>query len=61
MIGVFTHGGHGYAGPRARDAAAEDEVRTLAAAAGGLRSVGVEAGVVSAGSTPTALGSARGA
>ncbi len=60
VIGVFTHGGHGYAGPDARDAAAEDEVRTLAVAAGGLRSVGVEASVVSAGSTPTALGSARG-
>ena len=60
VIGVFTHGGHGYAGPDARDAAAEDEVRTLTVAAGGLRSVGVEASVVSAGSTPTALGSARG-
>jgi D-serine deaminase-like pyridoxal phosphate-dependent protein len=61
VIGVFTHGGHGYAGPDARDAAADDEVRTLRAAADALRSVGVEARVISAGSTPTALGSARGA
>ena len=60
VIGVFTHGGHGYAGPDARDAAADDEVRTLSVAADSLRSVGVEASVVSAGSTPTALGSARG-
>ncbi len=60
VIGVFTHGGHGYAGPDARDAAADDEVRTLSAAADSLRSVGVEASVISAGSTPTALGSARG-
>jgi D-serine deaminase-like pyridoxal phosphate-dependent protein len=58
--GVFTHGGHGYAGPGARSSAADDEVRGLAEAAAGLAAVGIEARIVSAGSTPTALGSARG-
>jgi D-serine deaminase-like pyridoxal phosphate-dependent protein len=61
VIGVFTHGGHGYAGPDARADAADDEVRSLTEAARSLRSAGVEARVVSAGSTPTAVGSARGA
>lgn len=58
--GVFTHGGHGYAGSSARAAAADDEVRGLAEVAAGLAAVGIEPRVVSAGSTPTALGSARG-
>jgi D-serine deaminase-like pyridoxal phosphate-dependent protein len=61
VIGVFTHGGHGYAGPDATAVAADDEVRALTAAAEDLRVHGIEAVVVSAGSTPTALGSARGA
>jgi D-serine deaminase-like pyridoxal phosphate-dependent protein len=61
VIGVFTHGGHGYHGPDARAAAAEDEVRGLTEAAGSLRAAGVEPSVVSAGSTPTAFDSARGA
>jgi D-serine deaminase-like pyridoxal phosphate-dependent protein len=61
VIGVFTHGGHGYHGPDARDGAAEDEVRGLTMAANSLGDAGVEATVVSAGSTPTALDSARGA
>jgi D-serine deaminase-like pyridoxal phosphate-dependent protein len=61
VIGVFTHGGHGYHGPDARAAAAEDEVRGLTDAAGSLRAAGVEPSVVSAGSTPTAIDSARGA
>ena len=61
VIGVFTHGGHGYHGPDARRAAAEDEVRGLGEAAMSLRAAGVEPVVVSAGSTPTALDSARGA
>ncbi len=60
VIGVFTHGGHGYAGPDARGAAADDEVRSLGEAAGRLRGAGIEPRVVSAGSTPTAVGSARG-
>ncbi len=37
VIGVFTHGGHGYAGPDARVDAADDEVRSLTAAAGFLQ------------------------
>jgi D-serine deaminase-like pyridoxal phosphate-dependent protein len=60
VIGVFTHGGHGYAGPDARANAADDEVRSLSEAAASLRAAGIEARVVSAGSTPTAVGSARG-
>jgi D-serine deaminase-like pyridoxal phosphate-dependent protein len=61
VIGVFTHGGHGYAGPDARADAADDEVRSLTTAASSLGTAGVEAQVVSAGSTPTAVDSARGA
>ncbi len=61
VIGVFTHGGHGYAGPDARADAADDEVRSLTTAASSLGTAGVEARVVSAGSTPTAVDSARGA
>ena len=59
--GVFTHGGHGYGGRAERLAAADDEVTGLTAAAGSLRDAGVEPLVVSAGSTPTAGLSARGA
>jgi D-serine deaminase-like pyridoxal phosphate-dependent protein len=57
--GVFAHGGHVYGG---RDAAgaASDEVATLGAAAAALRRVGLEAPIVSAGSTPTAVLAARG-
>ena len=61
VIGVFTHAGHGYHGPEARAAAAEDEVRGLTEAAASVRSAGLDPSVVSAGSTPTVLGSARGA
>jgi D-serine deaminase-like pyridoxal phosphate-dependent protein len=61
VIGVFTHGGHGYAGRGASVDAADDEVRSLTMAADSLRAAGVEPAVVSAGSTPTAIGSARGA
>jgi D-serine deaminase-like pyridoxal phosphate-dependent protein len=57
--GVFTHGGHAYAGRAERLAAAEDEVRGLGEAAAALRASGVDAVVVSAGSTPTAELSAR--
>ena len=59
VIGVFTHGGHGYHGPDARAGAADDEVRCLGEAAASLRAEGIEPTVVSAGSTPTALDSAR--
>ena len=59
--GVFTHGGHGYAGRAERLAAADDEVTGLGRAADGARAAGVEEPVVSAGSTPTAVLSAHGA
>jgi D-serine deaminase-like pyridoxal phosphate-dependent protein len=59
--GVFTHGGHGYGGRAERLAAADDEVTGLTTAAGSLRAVGVDPVVISAGSTPTAVLSARGA
>jgi D-serine deaminase-like pyridoxal phosphate-dependent protein len=58
-IGIFTHGGHGYAGPANRATAADDEVRALSEAADALRRRGREAGTISAGSTPTADLSAR--
>jgi D-serine deaminase-like pyridoxal phosphate-dependent protein len=61
VSGVFTHAGHGYAGVAERAAAANDEVEGLTAAAGSLRSHDVEPLIVSAGSTPTAELSARGA
>ena len=61
VVGVFTHGGHGYGGPDVRADAADDEVRSLTEAAASLRAAGVEPVVVSAGSTPTAVDSARGA
>jgi D-serine deaminase-like pyridoxal phosphate-dependent protein len=61
VIGVFTHGGHSYHGRDATGAAADDEVRELTAAAASMRAAGIEPTVISAGSTPTALDSARGA
>ena len=59
VAGVFAHGGHAYGGRDAAGAAA-DEVSTLGAAATALRRAGVEAPIVSAGSTPTAVLAARG-
>lgn len=56
--GVFTHGGHSYAGAGAVADAAADEVRTLSKAAAALRAAGHGVEIVSAGSTPTALLSA---
>jgi len=58
VVGVFTHGGHGYGGPAAVAGAATDEVASLATALAALWDVGLEPVVVSAGSTPTALGAA---
>ncbi len=58
--GVFTYGGHAYAGPDVVHAAANDEICTLAAAVQTLKSAGFTPTVVSAGSTPTALWSASG-
>jgi D-serine deaminase-like pyridoxal phosphate-dependent protein len=60
VVGVFTHAGHSYAGPRAVSGASDDEVATLEAAALDLREAGIEPRVLSAGSTPTAVASATG-
>jgi len=57
--GVFVHGGHAYGGADAIAGAARDEVETLAAAVDALFAAGLPARVVSAGSSPTALGAAR--
>jgi D-serine deaminase-like pyridoxal phosphate-dependent protein len=60
VVGAFTHEGHGYKGTDLRQAAGEDAVGGLAAAAESLRAVGIEPTVLSAGSTPTAALSAHG-
>lgn len=60
VIGVFTHGGHGYRGPGAGPGAAADEVETLGAAADALRAQGFTIERVSAGSTPTGVHAAAG-
>jgi D-serine deaminase-like pyridoxal phosphate-dependent protein len=61
LRGVFTHGGHGYAG--ATRAAVEEVVRLegerLSAAAGELRAAGLPVEEVSVGSTPTAARAMR--
>jgi len=59
VMGAFTHGGHGYHDPAARDAAAADEIEALTVAAASLRAAGFEPQVLSAGSSPTATFSAR--
>jgi D-serine deaminase-like pyridoxal phosphate-dependent protein len=59
VVGLFTHGGHGYAGIDAVAGAAADEVRTLAAGRAALLDEGIEVQVLSAGSTPTMLGAAE--
>ena len=53
IIGVYTHGGHSYAGPGAAAAAAEDERATVGKAAEELRAAGFDISVLSVGSTPT--------
>jgi D-serine deaminase-like pyridoxal phosphate-dependent protein len=60
VIGVFTHGGHGYRAPGAGPAAAADEVAILGAAADALREDGFAIERVSAGSTPTGVHAAAG-
>ena len=57
--GAFTFGGHAYGSCDAPAAAADDEVRVLTRAAEDLTRLGCPPSVLSAGSTPTALGSAR--
>lgn len=58
LVGLFTHGGHSYRGGDAIAGAATDEVATLTIGAAALRAVGIEPQVLSAGSTPTAIGAA---
>jgi D-serine deaminase-like pyridoxal phosphate-dependent protein len=60
VMGVFTHGGHGYQAPGASVAAAADEVALLGAAADALRAEGFAVERISAGSTPTAVLAAAG-
>lgn len=52
--GVFTHGGHAYR-PGGAEPAGADEVATLASGAAALAAEGIDAEVISAGSTPTQL------
>jgi D-serine deaminase-like pyridoxal phosphate-dependent protein len=60
VIGVFTHGGHGYRAPGAGPEAAADEIQVLGAAADALRTAGFDVQRVSAGSTPTGVHAAAG-
>lgn len=60
VVGVFTHGGHGYRAPGAGPAAAADEVAILGAAADELRAEGFPVERISAGSTPTGVHAAAG-
>ncbi|WP_298210954.1 alanine racemase [Ferrimicrobium sp.] len=55
IAGVFTHGGHSYAGPGAVSRAAADESEALETASRSLEDHGIAATVLSAGSSPTAL------
>jgi D-serine deaminase-like pyridoxal phosphate-dependent protein len=59
VIGVFTHGGHGYR-PGGAEPAGADEVRALGTGAAALRAERIEPSVISAGSTPTQLSAAAG-
>lgn len=52
-VGVYTYPGHGSAGPGSRELAAQDQQAALTAAVRSFTDVGITAGVVSAGSTPT--------
>jgi D-serine deaminase-like pyridoxal phosphate-dependent protein len=51
--GLFTHGGHGYAGREAARTAGSDEIRALTIGRDAMRAEGIEPNVISAGSTPT--------
>ncbi len=54
VVGVFTFPGHGYGhDAEARERAARDEERALGEAAEALRAAGIDAPVLSGGSTPT--------
>jgi D-serine deaminase-like pyridoxal phosphate-dependent protein len=52
-VGVYTYPGHGSAGPGSRELAAQDQQAALTAAVRSFADVGITAGMVSAGSTPT--------
>jgi D-serine deaminase-like pyridoxal phosphate-dependent protein len=56
LLGLFSHGGHAYAGGDAIAAAARDELEALAIGEEALVAAGMSARVLSAGSSPTALG-----
>ena len=59
VVGLFTHGGHAYAGLDAVAGAAADEIRTLDRGHDALRAEGIDVEILSAGSTPTAIGAAE--
>lgn len=56
LLGLFSHGGHAYAGGDAIAAAARDELEALAIGEEALVAAGMSARVSSAGSSPTAIG-----
>jgi D-serine deaminase-like pyridoxal phosphate-dependent protein len=56
LLGLFSHGGHAYAGGDAIAVAARDELEALAIGEEALVAAGMSARVLSAGSSPTALG-----
>jgi D-serine deaminase-like pyridoxal phosphate-dependent protein len=55
VIGLFTYAGHVYGGLGKAAPAAADEIAALAAGRAAVQRVGIEPGVLSAGSSPTAL------
>ncbi|HEX9888054.1 MAG TPA: alanine racemase [Nitriliruptorales bacterium] len=59
VAGIFTHGGHAYQGPAAAEPAAGDELDATLTVLRALTEAGFTDLEVSAGSTPTALLSAR--
>jgi D-serine deaminase-like pyridoxal phosphate-dependent protein len=56
LLGLFCHGGHAYAGGDAIAAAARDELEALAIGEEVLVAAGMTPRILSAGSSPTALG-----
>jgi D-serine deaminase-like pyridoxal phosphate-dependent protein len=62
LAGVFTHGGHGYAGRTPADVAriGSEESRIVSETAEALRAAGLPAAEVSLGSTPTAASAMTG-
>jgi D-serine deaminase-like pyridoxal phosphate-dependent protein len=56
LLGLFSHGGHSYAGGDSIAVAARDELEALAIGEEALVAAGLAAPVLSAGSSPTALG-----